>query len=287
LHDDETAFSKRRGWKYLEEKAASRQPDDRRVALVRGYAWLEHALAAVGLTRSQGSTRERIKQAHNKGYFKLPAYLIDNEVADPLTLIARSIQVRHAMSHVDTVPRASECRLAVRVYGDVWQGLRRQFVTLPRARNIALTLLGLEHVKTVAIYGSAARGKDDPGRRTSEVLKSLSLSDRTMHASLLQAASCRWLDLLLLDGTRFGLDVKYTLEVRDHQADHFFFDNLSHDVRVFQLASGDFDGPPIPFFAVIRKWCARVKRALNLTADSPSNRSYSTLEIALTESAVK
>lgn len=260
------SFSNRRGWQYLEDKAASRQRDDRHLALVRAYAWLEHALRALGYTRAQGRTAELVKEAHRQGLFKLPSYL---GYGNAFELINRSIKIRHIATHVDTVPGSSECKTAVRVFGDIWRGLRKHFVTLDRAQAVARVLLNIRHIQSIALYGSLARNApepgdidlllfddgfyseaiakggetadddeedleddleldvdpgeyEEPGVRTKLILQKLGITDGSRQQAFFDAACCRWLDVLLLDGSRFGADVAYTLETKTRQSDAFF-----------------------------------------------------------------
>lgn len=258
---------RRTGWKHLLDLAASRNKDDRVAAIVRAYAWIEDALDAANVPKGK-SIASRILST-----LQVPAVagrLSRVQIEEMLTVRRRvqpAINVRHRMAHQDTIPSIDECSAAVSTLRDVWHALGRDFVTMDTAITLAERMVKVKGVGTVCLFGSMARGELEPNDldflllglgefehkvspeyeegkvdtvfRTNEALEYLQLTER----SLLLAAKCRWLDVAVINGTRFGIDRDYTVELRDSQADPWFFEHIALELLSFDARQRIFVEP--------------------------------------------
>jgi hypothetical protein len=57
---------------------------------------------------------------------------------------------------------------------------------------------------------------------------------------LKRCTECRWLDIIVIDGKRFGTDAAYTKKLRMAQPDPWFFVNISRDLKQFDEGTGNF-----------------------------------------------
>ncbi len=95
-------------------------------------------------------------------------------------------------------------------------------------------------------------GQFDIVRRTQDALSVLNVTEPGLH----RAARCRWLDVLMLDGSSFGRDESYTQEIRRAQPDPWFFANIALDLKQLDPLSGAFvEANVYPF--------VEIKRTLN------------------------
>lgn len=255
----------RKGWDHLIELAQSDKRESRQIALIRAYSWLEHALNASGFRRENKSIAKLLIDAYNQGY-------------GPSTLkydqIRNAIQTRHIATHKDAVPSAVACVRAVKAFSSMWQSLCYNYVTLINAAKIAQTILNKRDILSVSLFGSLSRGNKandidllvldngkystkikffdtsypDMAKLTRRAVKLLSLPEFP-YSHIVQ---CRWLDILLLDGTRFGKDKEYTKTVTSHHIDPYFFVNIAKDLMDFDLHTCDFVDTKIPVFIGLR-----------------------------------
>lgn len=232
---------------------------------------MEHALEASGIRPGSGrdrrSTAGRIRRALRDGLLGPPVTEAD---------IRAAISTRHDATHGDHVPQPSATKAAVSVLREVWEGLRRSYVCVERAQEIAVDLAACDGVDVVALYGSLARGETeandidllviDDGRHSKDVTAAdISYADRRAltkkvleHLGLLsgmleQVVLCRWLDLLLLDGTKLGQDRGYTDEMAGNQPDPYFFLNIAQDLRQFGRHQDCFVDLDIAYFRELQQ----------------------------------
>jgi len=243
------------GWPGLLENAESSDPQLRQLALIRSYAWTEGALNAAGVAK-RGSTASRILSTlHETAWTR---GLEEMEVR-------HAIGLRHEGAHLDEVGTPKECVAAVSVFWLVCKTLSMRFVNLRNAALVANRIAARSNVEAVLLYGSLARGgadandidflvlddgtysrkrkpvsydsgAPDPGAATIDVLKLLGLDD----SNLRLCATSRWLDVNVVDGTRFGTDDVYTAAVKKAQTDPWFFLNISADALEYDLRGNAF-----------------------------------------------
>lgn len=266
----------RKGWPYLLERASSSDSDYRKLAVVRAYSWVEHALEASGLGRkTRRSVAERLLIAYGQGSLR-PELTSD--------VLREAIRVRHAAAHEDSVPSASGCAEGVAALSSAWTDLRRAYVTLQRALDLASRIAVVDGVLQVLLFGSLARGTSHPadidllalddGRYSAEIEadESLDYHDTTRitkhafrslglrDATLKHATMCRWIDLLVFDGNRLGADRDYTRRISSRQSDPNFFLNISRDVRQYTAHPRRFGTTTWPVFVSLRQVSADLER---------------------------
>lgn len=255
-------FSERRGWSHLEEMAGKQERELRQVSLIRAYSWIEHALGAAGLRRGRDPVSKLLFQAFEK---KLLSYSLTSET------IRKAVQTRHAAAHMDTVPDTKTSSEAIRVLKDIWESLRKHYVTLATAAEIARLIQSRDGILSVSLFGSLARNSCDPndidllvfddgrysdkidptdrqyldtGKLTRTAMKLL----RMMDFPFPHVLNCRWLDIVIIDGTLFGKNITYTRNISTHQPDPYFFLNISKDLRDYDFARNKFiDTSKVPF----------------------------------------
>jgi hypothetical protein len=249
------------GWLYLLDAAVSQNADARRIALIRAYAWVEHALDAADVAGPRKPIARRILNTFDQPH--LSQGLSEDTVRS-------AISARNAVSHDDAPPDRAACLSAVKTLRDIWHALSRHFVTERTALDLAKAISRCRNVLSVCLYGSFARGTAEPNyldflllddgtysetidlghyddgsfdavRITKEVLAALKVSTPKLE----RCAECRWLDVGILDGHLFGVDGDYTIKVRRAQPDPWFFLNISRDIKEF--------APPLDRFARISR----------------------------------
>jgi hypothetical protein len=249
-------IQRRAGWAYLRELASSPDATLRCGALSRSYAWVENALQAVRVPDPHLSIATRI--------LGLLSHQTLSRGLDVVRLRA-AIEARHLSNHQDSVPAPAECVEAVETLRAVWNALNRRFVRPRRAVSLASRMASRPHVDGVGIYGSFARQNPEPNdldflvfddgeysdsielgsyadgtfnavRHTQEALECLGMEDEHLFA----CAKCRWLDILIIDGTRFGTDQDYTSELCSVQPDPWFFVNIARDLLEFNRDTNSF-----------------------------------------------
>jgi hypothetical protein len=247
---------RRAGWNHLLQAARSADREERLVALVRGYAWIEHALDAADAPGPRRPIAARVLRTFRDATL--------SRGLDPAD-VRRAIGIRHGVSHDDTVPPPAGCLEAVETFRCIWHALSRHFVNLTTAVALGREILRRNDIGAVCLYGSLARGHTDPNdidllvldggtysssthpgryddgtfnvvRTTNEALELLGLDS----PKLLRCASCRWLDVMIIDGESFGQDDKYTGDLRAAQPDPWFFVNISRDLKELDSKTGEF-----------------------------------------------
>ena len=244
------------GWRHLVEAAGSADKESRLVALIRAYAWVEHALDAAEASGPRRPIARRILRTFDTA--TLSRGLSEGAVR-------RAISIRHAGSHEDTVPTGPVCMDAVTTLRDVWHALSRHFVNIETAAALARDTFNREGILAVCLYGSLARAAPEPNdidflvlddgrysseidlgqydegtfsavRTTREALEMLGV----LSPKLQRCTECRWLDLSVIDGKLFGADASYTSKLRMAQPDPWFYVNISRDLKEFDLRSAGF-----------------------------------------------
>lgn len=258
-----------RGWPYLLHCASESDRDLRKISLVRGYAWVEHALEASGLSKQGGgSVAKRLLAAQRTG--NLGPSLREAEIREAISL-------RHRAAHEDTIPAQSDCEKAIRTLAGVWIYLREAFVVLAKACDVATRFLTIHGILEVCLYGSLSRRATAPrdidllvfddgsysdeiaggtlaayidrAAMTRRVLEALSLRESVLD----QAAKCRWMDIMLLNKKRFMDEIPYRKHMASVQPDPYFFLNISSDVLEYSLESQSFREPQMPVFEELRR----------------------------------
>jgi predicted nucleotidyltransferase len=225
----------RNRWSDIFRLSKSKDEFERTTALATAVGALEVALTALGVPRDprQGFQR-RLDESQ----------LLSRLKSAPATPDLRpAIAARNNAIHAHKVPDPKRCRAYIQTLHDVWSALRGLYVTRDRAADFAKRLLGMDIISDVFLFGSLARGhrtpKDidlllyDDGELSSvsrgygwiaeSVLDEFFRDDAAVEA----AVRLGWLDCVVIDGTRFGDDKKYTLAVAKQQTDPLFFVNIS------------------------------------------------------------
>jgi predicted nucleotidyltransferase len=252
------------GWRNIEQRASASERISRRDAVIQAYAWTETALQASGLTK--GSVAKRLLLAQQKGMLRTS--LTEG-------VVRNAIRVRHDAAHDRTLPGSDQCKKAVDCWLSAWNDLRMAYVTVERARNIASQITCIDGIIRVFLFGSLARSVRNPGdidllvfdngacsdvieadsefgykdtqRITQKAIDLLGLADTTLD----EAARCRWLDLLILNGELFGSNLDYTRRVSRRQPDPYFFLNMSKDI--LEYSGSSFANTTFPTFIELRR----------------------------------
>jgi len=247
---------RRAGWDHLRSVAGSSSRTLRAAAISRSYAWVEHALAAAGA-----------RQRNRPIATSILGVLSDKTFGRGLdeARIRAAIRARHDSSHEDDTPTPDRCIEAVQTLNEIWRALNRRFVTFDSAVSLATRLASDPHIQAVLMYGSFARGDTpandldflllDDGEYSNQIELG-SYSDGTFDASdhtiqlldlmvddgglLARCAQCRWLDIIVVDGSRFARDAEYTTALSAIQPDPWFFVNIARDLLEFD-ADGTFE----------------------------------------------
>lgn len=257
------------GWQHLFDAASASSREMRQLSLIRGYAWVEHALDAADAPGPPRPIANRVLRTLSMG--GLGAGLDERKVR-------AAISARHRASHQDKVPEVSECSDAVKTFRDIWHALSRQFVNMRTAIELGSDLLKRDNVETVCLYGSLARAQPEPndidllvldngayssltspGKYSEGTFDAVRMTTEALHLldcerpKLLRCVECKWLDILLIDGVRFGSDLEYTTGIRLLQPDPWFFLNLSRDIKELDPVRGVFMELKRPPFAGLRR----------------------------------
>lgn len=255
------------GWKHLCEMSVSVSRELRQIALIRGYAWVEHALEAADVPGPPRPIAARILRMFNNPLFNIG---LNPEV------VRYAIDARHKATHQDTVPDPKICEEAISTFENLWHALGRSFVKMEKAIELAHEIQKDASVLCVCMYGSMARGDHDPNdidllilddgtytvdlpgqyidgdinivEGTWKALKNFNLRKR----KLMQAAKCRWLDIIMINGSRFGYDEIYTKAIQSCQSDPWFFVNISKDLLEYDPNGRSFKEASIYPFDDIR-----------------------------------
>lgn len=277
------------GWTDLIEDAGVSDKRARAAAVMQAYSWTGHALDAASIPRNTASRGKELSTADRLLRHVTPLGFSEHDLRQAIT-------VRRRAETLENVPGPDECLRASKLLQSVWFRLRRNVVNPSMTARLARQLRSLPHVEDVCLYGSLARGIGEPndidllllhdgeystvepsGRydkgtfhpsiHTIEALEMLGLKNR----EYVGCAKCRWLDIKVLDGSRFGDDFEYTHIVQTAQPDPWFFVNISRDMGVFVPSEGTFDfggdGIPFPFGDLRRVYRFMRRYGLYLTPD--------------------
>ena len=265
-------FAQRKGWPYLIKQAQSDNRELRQVSLIRSYSWVEHALGASGFRRDKKPICVILYEA----------YKINSKLKTlPSCDLRDAIKTRNLATHMDDVPSPNVCLRAVKVFGFIWDVLNEHYVNVSNAAEIAQAILRKKNVLSVSLFGSLSRSLNgkykerandidflvlDNGEYSEKIdlssSKYLDTSKITRKASKLltlpnfpfdHIINCRWLDIVILDGTKFGKDLTYTYKIASCQPDPYFFLNIAQDTHDFDLNTSRFVDTNIPVFLKLRK----------------------------------
>ncbi len=236
-------------WPEVMRRARRKSPIDRAGALSTAVTLLELSLPALGIKKDRaGGLRGAVA-----------AFLSDRVggVAFDDVAFRAAVHARNLAIHEHTVPAAGSVRRHVQAVYRAWISLRREYVTRENAAEVAQALLTANFGTDVYLFGSLARearGAGDIdllvydegslsylgseyGEETSG-LQSVVLQD-ALGAAESAALRCGWLDIVVVDGRRFGADRAYTLGVAERHHDKLFFVNISRDLRRYNKETMD------------------------------------------------
>lgn len=226
-------------WPDIQRLASSHDDFERTTSLAIAVGSLEVALTALGIARDprQGFLRR----------LELSGILSRAPGAPSLAEIRTATNARNSAVHNHAVPDRKQCTAHVKTLENGWAAFRRLYVTRKTAATLARHLLDFDVISDVFLFGSLARGHSDPvdidlllyddgdlssisshyGDSTFFVremmLDDIFFGDEAVRAAL----RLGWLDYILIDGTRFGEDKKYTLSLAQAQRDSLFFVKMS------------------------------------------------------------
>lgn len=250
------------GWDHLLDTASSKERMFRQSALIRAYAWVEHALDGAAVAGPRTPIKDRIARGLSQ---------VRGSTVPDRQLVDDAVSVRNAATHVDKVPGEDACLTAVSTLRAVWHTLSRSFVSEGTAIALARSIAANTAVQYVCLYGSLARRSSeandidlfvaDDGTCSNDTFQPYGQGtfDAVTHTvdnlvalgigttRLEQCAKCRWLDIVMVDGYRFGHDREYTRKLCQAQPDPWFFVNIARDVTRYQPATQAFMGESWPF----------------------------------------
>jgi hypothetical protein len=245
----------RNRWNDIFRLSKSKDEFERTTALATAVGALEVALTALGVPRDlrQGFQR-RLADA------KLLPALEDLPAKSDLALAAVA---RNDAVHAHKVPDPSRCRVFIETLHGVWMALRSLYVTRDRASIFAQQLLEIDVISDVFLFGSLAQGHKTPrdidlllyddgelssvSRGYGWIAESV-LDEFFRHTSVEAAVRLGWLDCVVIDGTRFGEDKKYTLAITKQQADPLFFVNISDALLRYDARRSSWSKKPPKIF---------------------------------------
>jgi len=234
-------------WPEIKRWSMSDDELHRTASLATAVGCLEQALTAVGIEakrhggRSEGLQKRLSRSAFSSTYKKAP---------DAGRLRA-AIEARNSAVHQHVVPDPVACQNHVLTLHKAWCASRRTFVTKESAAALAKAILASEAVSTVFLYGSLAHGSRDPKDIDLLLFDDGEYSSWQSHYFgaewILQqeflatpanqaAIRCGWLDYIVVDGTRFGSDRLYTLNLAQRN-DPLFYINAAVHLQQFEPKS--------------------------------------------------
>jgi predicted nucleotidyltransferase len=134
-----------------------------------------------------------------------------------------------------------------------WRAIRRLYVTKDTATTLATQALESGAVTHVFLFGSLARGRREPRdidlllyvdgeysslvRRYGRAIDEYTIDDIFTDPTAIKAAArLGWLDLVVVDGRRFGAEPAYTRAIVRQQKDPLFFVNISDGITKYHPA---------------------------------------------------
>jgi hypothetical protein len=256
-------------WESIHRHAKAEEEDERFSALMIAWACIDEALkvflpeedAKINTIRGIKKFKKIIQVFEDSGdsynvLGKLPA--VEN--------LCEFYHFRNDAAHRLEVPSTEVTEEAVSAIHKVWRCMRRSYVSRSNAARIAKEILNTtggqrEEITNVFLFGSLTRhAKYDPevdeyepqdidlllfdsgnrpyldlGYSNSSLIDLLSDDDNILSRSNAKAKKCGWLQVIYIDGSRFGYDKQYTLNLVKKQRDPFFFLNLSDGLMEFSL----------------------------------------------------
>jgi hypothetical protein len=236
-------------WKICLQKAKSIDDFERFDALSWAVTQLELAAKATstsGKKRSEGLAdwimRACPLEQESSG-FNLKRFVRELQ-------LTAATQARNAATHEHRVPPASECRSHVETLRTAWLVLQKSFVSRDSAGDVAQRFLAKPGVSDVFLFGSLAHVRrkkkpwdidllimdngeyslfapaylaqfsPHPASTTFGEVELISKRDRA-------AVQCGWLDFVMVDRNKFGVDRSHTLMHVRRQSDPLFFVKIS------------------------------------------------------------
>lgn len=262
---------KTESWAALIELSAHREKQERQSALKITFTWLGQALNACLIGSTDMPTFERLELVRTKFKGKEELRLPSRKA------IRLALDTIGQAKHLHDVPDQDNCIKAVSVVREIWRTLRRSFVSSQTAQKICENIIKKDPNLRVSIFGSLARNSLTPNdidiivfddgsyssvldaskdkgafsvkKRGRSAIKILGL-DTLQYRELV---SCGWLDILLFNGKRFGLDYEYTNFIMSKQRDPYFFLNIAPEIKDYDSQSNRFMDSNINFIEKLKE----------------------------------
>lgn len=210
-----------RRWEDIRRLSRSGDEFDRTSALAHAVACLEIGLGAIGIAPDrtlgvQARLQEAIAQLSLR---RLP----------PIMDIKSAFQARNRAVHEHKVPSSKMCQQHISTFHKLWNSMRSTFVTREQAGRLAASILQTPEISKVFLFGSLAHRNRTRPRDIDLLLfdkgefSAFGAGYARTDLSILEgyfdvlsdpsAIRCGWLDLIIIDGCRFGTDSDYTLSL--------------------------------------------------------------------------
>jgi predicted nucleotidyltransferase len=237
-------------WNEFKQRAGAENEFDRTSALLHAVTYVELALKAVGVGKKNEPVKVRIKKLYSLQSVKgLPMQEKLEQVID----------IRNIVAHEHKVPSPQVVKECVSILHKAWHCMRRNFVSRNNAAKLAKTILDSSYISNVFLFGSLTRTSRCRDPRDIDLLlfdagqfsfykfgygdippivTDLLISKTALGSEANMAAiKCRWIQLIFVDGNRFGVDKQYTLDWAKNHHDPIFCLNLSDGLQKFDPTS--------------------------------------------------
>ena len=230
-------------WTKLVRQAASSDGFQRAQAVTRAHAIAENAMG-VCHPRTSGKWTPLGSRVYEAGLVNEPSF--------PKNLSA-AIKIRNDAAHAsieDKVPSKPLAVRATKIFLEVYHFLRGRFVRRETAVEIAQVLLTNNSIEGVFLFGSLSRNArggnardidllilDDGSLSSDDSWYGLMTTERLFERVNLDGVRWRraielgWIDVVLVNGTRFDREPTFRNKIALLQPDPLFFVNIAKDLR--------------------------------------------------------
>ena len=230
-------------WNSLRLQAQSRDDLSRTAALAVAAKCVEIALTAAGYPPiNREGIQARLRRSGVLETSGLPSK----------KKIKEAFEARNQAIHSHDAPATNQCRSHLTTFYRTWCGLRKIFVSFQSAKLLADGFLTHPSINEVFLFGSLARKQPNPKDIDFLLFDDGSLSalkdsnwreywepDLMVEDELVDdvvfysALRSGWINIVVVDGKRFGEDRAYTLRVWQNQADSLFFAKIASDLLYY------------------------------------------------------
>lgn len=251
--------SQKRHWQSITRKSKSIDIFDRLAALTRAVFYLEPALIAIGSDRRN---REGVTAIIRR------SDIAQDANCPPMDVILRAIEARNLAVHEGKIPGPDECVIHTQVLYETWSCMRRRFVTINKSAELANKIMDSGLFSDAFLFGSLARNRVDAGdidlllfddgeisslgidyKSVQLLMTQYVLEATALYTSEYKAAfECDWIDILVIDRRNFGKNIDYIRNLVRHQADPFFFLNITDRILRLNTTSGTWNDQLLPPF---------------------------------------